>query len=204
MRRVKLGALLAGLAVLAFAATATARPKTSDQLLLLLNGQPVKLGTLTSSGSGVTNATTATTFTLVAGSVLLIQCDAPANVMAWQHRCRRRHGVHHHYQLVLRLQAGERRRHPLHGAGRIHHHPLHDFALWDGQLCRLENDVTCCLQSSRSPRADGRGHSTSTPAGCCSPTCRMALRRRRRSSFWPQGSQHGTGVHRLGADWESG
>lgn len=82
MKRARLGILLAGFAVLAFAGAAAARPKTSDQLLLLLNGQPSKLGTLTSTGTGVTNATTATTFTIPAGSVLLFQCDAAVNVMA--------------------------------------------------------------------------------------------------------------------------
>lgn len=83
MRLARLSALVALLAGLTLGPrVAVARPANADQLLLLLNGQPSKIGTLTSTGTGVTNATTATTFTLSAGWVLLFQCDAAAHIMA--------------------------------------------------------------------------------------------------------------------------
>lgn len=67
------------LALLLLALPASAgRPMSELQLLTMLNGQETLLGVLTSSGSSVTNATTATPFTLAAGSLLKVQCDAAA------------------------------------------------------------------------------------------------------------------------------
>jgi hypothetical protein len=57
-----------------------ARPGGELSLFTLLNGEPEKIGVLTSSGTSVNNTTTAVTFTL-SGSTLLIKCDtALANV----------------------------------------------------------------------------------------------------------------------------
>lgn len=54
-----------------------ARP-TTDPALMLLNGVPVKLGTITTTGASTTNATTASAFTITGGSVLMVTCDAAA------------------------------------------------------------------------------------------------------------------------------
>jgi len=56
---------------------AQARP-TTDPALMLLNGVPVKLGTITTAGASTTNATTASAFTVTGGSVLMVTCDAAA------------------------------------------------------------------------------------------------------------------------------
>ena len=55
-----------------------ARPSTEAQMLLLLNGAPVRLGVITTAGSSTTNATTASAFTITGGSVLMVTCDAAA------------------------------------------------------------------------------------------------------------------------------
>jgi len=82
-RKIVLGLAGVGLlAVLLFAFNAHAQkaPKSELQLLTLLNGTPVKIGTLTSTGSSVTNATTATPFTVTGGKVVMIECDGAAHV----------------------------------------------------------------------------------------------------------------------------
>lgn len=62
---------------LAFPAVAGPRPMT-DPALMLLNGVPVKLGTITTTGASTTNATTASAFTVTGGTVLMVTCDAAA------------------------------------------------------------------------------------------------------------------------------
>ncbi|UOF77437.1 hypothetical protein [Caudoviricetes sp.] len=51
-----------------------------DALMRTLNGQPVKVGTLESSGSSVNNATTASTFSVGEGKVVMFVCNGAANV----------------------------------------------------------------------------------------------------------------------------
>lgn len=63
--------------VMGLAFPAAARP-TTDPALMLLNGVPVKLGTITTTGASTTNATTASAFTVTGGSVLMVTCDAAA------------------------------------------------------------------------------------------------------------------------------
>lgn len=53
--------------VMGLALPAAARP-TTDPALMLLNGVPVKLGTITTTGASTTNATTASAFTVTGGS----------------------------------------------------------------------------------------------------------------------------------------
>jgi hypothetical protein len=56
-------------------------PPSEFSLMMLLNGEPTKLGVLTSTGTSVNETTTAVPFTVTAGSVLLFKCDAgSANV----------------------------------------------------------------------------------------------------------------------------
>lgn len=50
-------------------------------MFLRLNGVPVRLGVLTSTGTSVNNSTTASTFTVTAGEVYEVVCDGAA-VMA--------------------------------------------------------------------------------------------------------------------------
>jgi len=68
-----------GLALL-FSAPVQALPRPYGDLNLAhrLNGVPVKLGTITTAGASTTNATTATPFTVVGGSVIRVTCDAAA------------------------------------------------------------------------------------------------------------------------------
>lgn len=66
--------LVMGLSLPSFAA----RPSTENVMLLLLNGVPVKLGTITTTGASTTNATTASAFTVTGGTVLKVTCDAAA------------------------------------------------------------------------------------------------------------------------------
>lgn len=63
--------------VMGLALPAAARP-TTDPALMLLNGVPVKLGTITTTGASTTNATTASAFTVTGGTVLMVTCDAAA------------------------------------------------------------------------------------------------------------------------------
>lgn len=75
-------------------------PATSFNMFYLLNGEPTKLGVLTSTGTSVTNATTAVPFTVAAGQVLLFKCDtANANVGGGA-TCDASVGANHKYQLV--------------------------------------------------------------------------------------------------------
>lgn len=78
MRRIfkLLAVSLALLSGVAFAG----RPASEYVLYLFLNGEPSRAGVLISTGSSITNATTATPFTLLGGSVLKIICDAKAFV----------------------------------------------------------------------------------------------------------------------------
>lgn len=55
-----------------------ARPLTEATLLIQLNGAPVRLGVITTAGASTTNATTASPFTVVGGSALMVTCDAAA------------------------------------------------------------------------------------------------------------------------------
>lgn len=52
------------------------RPSTTSVLELLLNGVPVKLGTITTAGASTTNASTAVPFTVPAGAVVEVVADA--------------------------------------------------------------------------------------------------------------------------------
>lgn len=70
-------ALLLACLVMGLASPAAARPHT-DPALLLLNGVPVKLGVITTTGASTTNATTAVPFTVSGGTVLMVTCDAAA------------------------------------------------------------------------------------------------------------------------------
>lgn len=75
MRRLlKLLAVSLLLSGLAFAG----RPPTEFNLFLFLNGEPTRLGVLTSTGTSINNTTTASTFTITAGAVLKVICDAKA------------------------------------------------------------------------------------------------------------------------------
>lgn len=76
-------------------------PAGEFALMTLLNGEPTLLGVLTSTGTSVTNATTAATFTVAAGSVLLFKCDAgSANVGGGATCDATVTGANHKYQLA--------------------------------------------------------------------------------------------------------
>lgn len=68
-------ALMAGLGVMLLAIVAFGRPAGEFVLFNLLNGVPVKIGVLTSTGTSVTQATTASTFTVTGGTVIEVVCD---------------------------------------------------------------------------------------------------------------------------------
>lgn len=85
MSRLSIGALFSGLllgVLLGFVwpAWAVEVPRSDLRLFVLLNGKPTKLGVLTSTGSSVSNVDAGTPFTITAGSVLKVECDAPAYV----------------------------------------------------------------------------------------------------------------------------
>lgn len=92
MRRLLLCALLAVGAVLTAVSwppahtIVLARPGSEFPMMLLLNGVPVKLGVLTSTGTSVCNTSisgctaTATPFTVTGGSVLEAVCDAAGTI----------------------------------------------------------------------------------------------------------------------------
>lgn len=61
-------------------AVLAARPTTDNALMLLLNGVPVRIGVLTSTGTSVNQGTTAVTFTVTSGTVLEVVCDGAAFV----------------------------------------------------------------------------------------------------------------------------
>jgi hypothetical protein len=74
-----------GVGLVAIAAMAAVMPPSEFQLFMLLNGEPTKLGVLTSTGTSVTQATTGVPFTIAstdcASRVFMFQCDtAQANV----------------------------------------------------------------------------------------------------------------------------
>ena len=89
-RMVRRGLGVLGVLALLFAAfVARARPAGELALFFALNGEPTKLGVLTSSGASVNNSTTAVTFTLPSrtiggtafyGTVLKVVCDAKAYI----------------------------------------------------------------------------------------------------------------------------
>lgn len=54
------------------------RPTSDFALMLALNGVPVKIGVLTSTGTSVNQGTTGTTFTLTGGTVIEVVCDGAA------------------------------------------------------------------------------------------------------------------------------
>lgn len=51
------------------------RAATLDNVMKVLNGKPVKAGTLETSGTAVNNATTGTPFTLRDGAAVLVTCS---------------------------------------------------------------------------------------------------------------------------------
>lgn len=51
------------------------RPAAENITITLLNGVPVKIGVLTSTGTSVNQGTTASTFTVTGGKVLEVVCD---------------------------------------------------------------------------------------------------------------------------------
>jgi hypothetical protein len=78
-----------------------AGPASEFSLMTLLNGEPTLLGVLTSTGTSVTNASTAVPFTVAAGSVLLFKCDAgSANVGGGATCDTTVTGASHKYQLA--------------------------------------------------------------------------------------------------------
>lgn len=52
------------------------RVLNESEMLVRLNGEPVKIGVLTSSGTSINNSTTAVPFTLPANCVMKVLCDA--------------------------------------------------------------------------------------------------------------------------------
>lgn len=72
-----LGFVLALALVAATPAQAANRPY-GDGMWQRLNGVPVRLGVITTTGASTTNATTASAFTVTGGSVLMVTCDAAA------------------------------------------------------------------------------------------------------------------------------
>ena len=68
--------VLSPLAPVAQLSTGAVRDMTS--LLLLLNGTPVALGVLTSTGTSVTQATTGVPFTFTGGRCYQVTCDGAA------------------------------------------------------------------------------------------------------------------------------
>lgn len=74
-------ALAVGLVVVPRRAEAIPPTLSELTLLLRLNGTPTKLGVLASAaGASISNAATATPFTVTAGTPLLIQCDVTAHI----------------------------------------------------------------------------------------------------------------------------
>lgn len=73
-------ALIAGLfmGLVSFSAVAAPRPYGELNFFTRLNGVPVRLGVITTAGASTTNASTASPFTVVSGSVLMVTCDATA------------------------------------------------------------------------------------------------------------------------------
>lgn len=73
-------ALIAGLfmGLVSLSAVAANRPYGELNFFHLLNGVPVKLGTITTAGTSTTNATTASPFTVTGGNVIKVTCDAAA------------------------------------------------------------------------------------------------------------------------------
>lgn len=64
-------------AALLLAATAqAAEPKSDIQFMLLVTGNETSVGVLTSTGTSVTNASTAVPFSFVAGEIYMFVCDA--------------------------------------------------------------------------------------------------------------------------------
>lgn len=57
-----------------------ARPGGELSMFLRLNGVPVRMGVLTSTGTSVNNGTTASTFTVTGGLVYEVICDGSAVV----------------------------------------------------------------------------------------------------------------------------
>jgi hypothetical protein len=73
---------LAVLLALALSGPAVAQnaDATIGVVVTRLNGTPSKVGTLESSGTSISNAATATPFTVTVGTTYMIQCNAAANV----------------------------------------------------------------------------------------------------------------------------
>lgn len=80
MRNSRLTRAMALALALVSGVSVAARPLTENVLLVRLNGVPVPLGVITTAGASTTNATTASAFTIVGGSVLMVTCDASAVV----------------------------------------------------------------------------------------------------------------------------
>jgi hypothetical protein len=82
-------------------AVLAAGPSSEFNMFWLLNGEPLLKGVLTSTGTSVTNATTAVPFTVSAGDVLLFKCDAgSANVGGGATCDTTITGANHKYQLA--------------------------------------------------------------------------------------------------------
>lgn len=69
-----------GLSLTIASAVAGERPRNDFVLFVRLNGEPSRLGVLTSTGTSVNQGTTATPFTIPSGAVLKIICDVKAFV----------------------------------------------------------------------------------------------------------------------------
>lgn len=68
-------AAVVAVALVAAVAFAQTRPPGELPLFTLLNGVPVKIGVLTSTGTTVNQSTTASTFTVTGGRVVEVVCD---------------------------------------------------------------------------------------------------------------------------------
>lgn len=89
----------------AVAVVAAARPAGEFPMMLALNGQPEKLGVLTSTGGSVTNVDSGTPFSIsscmAAGQTFLFKCDTgQANVGQGQTCDTSITGANHKYQIA--------------------------------------------------------------------------------------------------------